>query len=57
MESKLVKCLVTPLFSQDIPTFLFIEYEEQKKISSQLMQISHVFYYLLQTTQRQTNPG
>lgn len=48
MESKLVKFLVTPLFSQGIPTLLFIEYEEQEEeISSQLMQICHTLYYLL----------
>lgn len=59
MVIKLVKFLVTPLFSQGIPTFLFIEYEEQEKeISSQLMQISHTFYYLLtNSTPPQTNPG
>lgn len=42
VESKLVKFLVTPLLPQGIPTFLFVEYEEQEEeISSQLMQLSH----------------
>lgn len=44
VESKLVKFLVTPLFSQGIPTLLLIEYEEQEEeISSQSMQKATLF--------------